>query len=351
MQSPSKTLIIRFSSVGDVVLTTPLLRALREAFPNSQIDYVTRKEYAELIQTNHNLNVTWALDASTGISGLRALKQKLRAEQYDLVIDLHGSLRSRYLRRGLGARRALTIDKRIFRRWLFVNLKKNTYPGIVSVADRYIEPLHSFGIRNDGKGLELHISDDLLFGVSGKVASRKLHRFEKILGLCPAARHATKEWPADRFVEVAARFCREKNGAVMIFGGISDVGRCEEIVRQISDRIEPERIISWAGELSLMESAAMMEYCDVILTNDSGLMHIAAAMKKRLIAIFGSTVREFGFAPVSDHAVVLEIKGLYCRPCSHVGRSACPKGHFRCMKEIEAESALDEIRTLVKDSH
>jgi len=349
MQSPSKTLIIRFSSVGDIVLTTPLLRVLRQAFPASQIDFVTRTEYAELVRTNHNLNVTWTYDASTGFSGLRSLMRTLRAERYDLVLDLHNSIRSRYLRLGLGAVQMVAVNKRILRRWLLVNFKKNFYSGIVSVADRYIETLDRFGIRNDGKGPELHIPDELLFGISGKVASLRLHRFEKIIGLCPAARHATKEWPLDRYAEVAVRFCRERNGGVMIFGGSAEKARALELAQQIGIRIGSDRVISWVGELSLMESAATMEYCDVIVTNDSGLMHVAAAMNKKIVAIFGSTVREFGFAPVSDAAVILETEGLSCRPCSPIGRSRCPKNHFRCMLDVEPERVVETMSEMMDE--
>ncbi len=349
MPSPTKTLVIRFSSVGDIVLSTPLLRVLRESFPSSQIDYVTSHEYAELVRTNHNLNVTWTYDASTEFSGLRSLKKRLRAEKYDLIVDLHNSLRSRYLRWGIGAPHVVTVNKRIAHRWLLVNAKKNYYPGIVSVADRYIETLHRFGIRNDGKGLELHIPDDLLFGVSGKISSLRLHRFEKILGLCPTARHATKEWPSDRFEAVAVGFCRTQNGAVMMFGGSADRERSRELAHRIGNQVGAERVISWVGELSLLESAAAMEYCDVILTNDSGLMHIAAAMKKKIVAIFGSTVQEFGFVPLSEDAVVLENRGLYCRPCSHIGRATCPEGHFRCMKDIETDRVLGEVGEMLRE--
>jgi heptosyltransferase-2 len=346
----NKTLVIRFSSVGDVVLSSPLLRVLRSRFPDGQIDYVTRKEYAELVSSNPNLNYTYAFDAGEGFEGLRALRRKIKAERYDLIVDIHDSLRSKYLRSVRGPRRMAVIDKRIVERTMLVNFKKNIYREIVSVADRYIEPLRQFGIVNDGKGLELHIPDKILLGVSGKMAKLRLNRFEKVVGLCPAARHFSKRWPADRFLEVAVRSAQERNAKVLIFGGPADVGLCSSIADEINKRAGAERATDFCGQLSLMETAAAMDHCDVIVTNDTGLMHIATAMRKKVAAIFGSTVREFGFFPYGGSALVFERGGLHCRPCSHIGRSECPEKHFRCMMEIDVGDVLGGIKQLMETS-
>jgi len=347
VETPTKTLIIRFSSIGDVVLSTPLLRVLRARFPAMQMDYATRKEYADLVRSNQNLNVTHEFDASGGFAGLRALKKKLKGEGYDLVLDLHDSIRSRYLRSLLGVRRISVVNKRIKERTRLVRFKKNTYKGIVPVADRYIETLHAYGITNDGKGPELHIPDETLFSVSSRVARFRLNRFERVLGLCPFARHGTKEWPSERFVDVARRFIREQEGAVMVFGGPADRERALRLTEPLADLAGEERVVNFAGQLSLSETAAAMQYCDIVLTNDTGLMHIADAMKRNIVALFGSTVREFGFFPDARHALVLERNGLYCRPCSHIGREKCPEGHFRCMTEIDPASVFDSVLQMV----
>ncbi len=347
MQAPTKTLVIRFSSIGDVVLSTPFLRVLREKFPKSQIDYVTRKEYAELIRYNNNLNVTHEFDAAGGFPGLRELKRKLLRERYDLVIDLHNSLRSRYLRSMKGVGKIAVVDKRVRERTLLVTLKKNTYESIVPVADRYIETVKEFGVANDGKGLELHLPDEVLFGVGSKVAKLKLNRFEKVLGLCPFARHFTKEWPAEKFAEVGERFIERTDGAVMMFGGPSDVLRAASVSGKIRASAGNDRVIDFTGQLSLAEAAAAMQYCDVLVSNDSGLMHIAAAMHRNVVAIFGSTVKEFGFYPPDETSRVFERQGLYCRPCSHIGREKCPEEHFRCMKETGTDSVLGAVLEMV----
>ena len=338
MKSPSKTLIIRFSSIGDVVLTTPLLRVLRSRFPKSQIDFVTRKEYAELIRTNPNLNLTYEFNTSTGFAGLRKLKERLKNERYDLVVDLHNNLRSRYLRSMLEVGEIVVVDKRVPERTLLVKLKKNKYDRIVPVADRYIETLKGQGIHPDGRGAELHLPDEVLFGTASRIAKLRLNRFEHVIGLCPFARHMTKEWPAERFAEIGLRFVKETDGAVMVFGGSQDIVRSAAVSAPIKAKTQEDRVIDFTGQLTLAETAASMQYCDVVVTNDSGLMHIAAAMQKRSVAVFGSTVEEFGFFPPKMTSLVVEQKGLRCRPCSHIGRNVCPEEHFRCMLDTDVET-------------
>ena len=344
MATINKTLVIRFSSIGDIVLSSPLLRVLRARFPDGQIDYVTRKEYAELVRSNQNLNYTYEFDAAQGFDGLRVLKRRVRAEGYDLIVDIHDSLRSKYLRSLRGPKHVVVVNKRVVERTMLVKLKKNVYKGIVSVADRYIEPLQQLGIVSDGKGLELHIPDEVLFGVSGKMSKLHLNRFEKVIGVCPGARHFTKRWPAERFAELGARCAREADAKLLLFGGAEESDLCTSLVENINKQAGPERATHFCGMLSLLETAAAMNACDAIVTNDSGLMHIATAVQKNVVAIFGSTVREFGFFPYKGNAIVLERPALSCRPCSHIGRSECPEGHFRCMHDIGVEEVHAAVR-------
>lgn len=339
MDVHTKTLVIRFSSIGDIVLAAPFLRVLRKRFPEGQIDFVTRSEYAELVRSNQNLNHTYAFDASGGFDKLRDLKKVIRKERYDLIVDLHDSLRSKYLRSVLGAKRVV-VDKRIFQRSMLVKFKKNIFRETIPVADRYIETVKELGIVNDGKGLELHIPDEVLFGVTGKLATLRLNRFEKVIGLCPGARHFTKRWPPERFARVGAAFAMKMDAKILLFGGPADESICRQISWGINNEAGEDRATSLAGQLGLLETAAAMQYCDLIVTNDTGLMHLAAAMHKKIIAIFGSTVKEFGFFPYDPSAIVLEQRGLECRPCSHIGRAECPERHFKCMTEISPEQVF-----------
>ena len=346
MDTTSKTLVIRFSSIGDIVLSTPLLRLLRARFPNGQIDYVTRSEYTELIKSNQNLNRTYGFDARQGFDGLRTLKQNIKAERYDLIVDIHDSLRSKYLRSLRGPTRVI-VDKRVLERSMLVNFKKNVYKDVVSVVDRYIETVRDLGVVNDGKGLELHIPDEVLFGVSAKIAKLRLNQFKKVIGLCPGARHFTKRWPAERYARVGAAFAQKMDAKILLLGGAADEPVCNQICWEINNEVDAERATSLCGQLRLLETAAAMEYCDIILTNDTGLMHIAVAMHKKVLAIFGSTVKEFGFFPYDPAAVVLEQSGLTCRPCSHIGRSECPEKHFKCMTEIDADRVYTRAKALL----
>lgn len=343
MPTPNKTLIIRFSSIGDIVLASPLLRVLRKKFPSSQIDFVTRKEYADLIRYNPNINFTLEFDATQGFRALRYLKEKIRREQYDLVLDIHNSIRSRYLRCMVGADDVMTINKRVIARMILVAFKKNYYRDIVSVADRYIESLQKHNIENDMKGLELYIPDNIMFAVSRRMATFELDRYKQIIGFCPSAKHSTKRWPQERFVEAGIRLANELDAKILVFGGTTDKSICSSIAQSINAVSEAKRAVDLSGEFSLLETAAAMEFCDVVVTNDSGLMHIASAMKKKIVALFGSTVREFGFFPIGEENIVLERTGLYCRPCSHIGLNECPEKHFKCMTDIQAAEVVQAV--------
>jgi lipopolysaccharide heptosyltransferase II len=340
---PDKILVIRFSSIGDIVLATPLLRILRSRFPSAQIDFIVRKEFSELIRSNKNLSAAVEFNTIDGFGGLRKLKNRIRTERYDLIVDIHNSLRSRYLRLMSGARDVVVINKRVFARTMLVRFKRNFYKDAVSVSDRYIETVKKYGIENDNAGLELFIPAETKKQVSETLAGYGIGFNQKAFGLCPSAKHTTKCWPAERFIEIGTELAKWQNARILIFGGTEDMEKCKLIADAINLQ-EKGRAIDLSGKFSLLGTAAAVEFCDIIVTNDSGLMHIACAVKKKVIAVFGPTVREFGFFPVNKDSIVIEQPGLYCRPCSHIGLDACPEGHFRCMKDIKTEDVLRKIK-------
>ncbi len=346
MLYPKKILIIRFSSIGDIVLATALLRVARSQFPNAQIDFLTKCEYAALVRSNANINDTYEFDSSSGFAGLRELKKKLRAEQYDLVVDIHNNLRSRYVRMGI-AEKIVTINKHLLARTLLVLFKWNVYRNIVSVSDRYIETLKEYDVHNDGKGLDIYIPDEVRFLITGATAKLKLNNYEKIIGMCPAAKHGTKRWLQEHFVELGNILAQRWNTKILLFGGSEDVDYCGKIADAMNAATGKTFAENLCGKYSLLETAAVMESCDLVVCNDTGLMHVAAAMKRNLVAIFGSTVKELGFFPVGTKSVVLERNDLSCRPCSHIGRESCPKKHFRCMKDISVENVVDACSNML----
>jgi lipopolysaccharide heptosyltransferase II len=345
---PHKTLVLRLSSIGDIILTSPLLRVFRQAVgKDARVDFVVRKEYAELVQSSHHLSIVHEYDVATGYKGLQALAKQLRDEKYDLVIDLHDSIRTKLLRAACKAADTVVMDKRKFERWLLVNLKRNAYTDNLTVAERYIETVEKYGIKNDDKGLEIFIPDTTLFEVSGKIAKLRLNEFERVIGICPGSKHFTKRWQKEKFAEVAVRAAQEFQAKILLFGGRDERDDCEFVKQEVARRVSERSVSNFAGEFTLLESAAALEFCDAVVTNDSGLMHLAAAKQKKIIAVFGSTVKEFGFAPYGTEAIVIENNSLDCRPCTHIGKKECPKGHFKCMADISVEEVYSAVRKLL----
>lgn len=342
----SKTLIIRFSSVGDIVLSTPLIRSLHRKFPQSQIDYCTRSEYGELLRTNTHLSNLIEFPAGGTFADLRRLRRTIRKSRYDLVIDIHDSLRSRFLTFGFPSVRR--INKRKLARWILVHLKRDLYSrfgGDADVANRYIETLKAFGVTDDGEGTELFLPADAVRRAGDFLRDASADGGIPPIGLCPSARHETKQWPAERFAEAAAALARERSAGILLFGSAAERGRCSEIRTRILTLVPEAFVLDLSGRLTLMETAAALDRCSLVITNDSGLMHIAAARKRKLVAVFGSTTRQLGFFPPANLAIVVENPSLPCRPCSHIGRSSCPEGHFNCMNGIPVSQVLDAART------
>lgn len=344
----SKILIIRLSSIGDIVLASPLIRVLRTSFPKAQIDFLVKREYADLVRYNQHLSSIIELDTGKGFSHLRQLRQRIKPEKYDIIFDIQNNFRSIFLRSFSGARYLRVVNKRAIARFMLVTFKWNVYRRIVSVAERYLEAARELGVTNDGKGLEIFIPDETLFSVSSMMGKYRLDKSDAVLGIAPAANHNTKMWPQDRFAEVAVHTARENNAKVFLFGGPEDVDRCEEIADRVNSTLGTEAAVSFAGKISLLETAAALDFCDALLCNDTGLMHLAAARQRSIVALFGPTVAEFGFYPYGTAATVLDHNDLRCRPCTPVGSARCPKGHFRCMVDTCVE---DVIRALTPRLH
>lgn len=341
-----KTLIIRFSSVGDVLLSSLLCRVLRKRFPESTIDFVVKSEYADLVRHNPHLNHIVEFPPGAGQDELLRLRRTILASRYDLIIDIHDSLRSRFL--CLGNNNVVRINKRKLARFLLVHTKRNFYSsvdGSTSIALRYLETVASYGVQDDGQGLEVHIPDDVRQRVESLLQKPKAPSF---IGICPSARHATKIWLQEGFAETAVELARKTSSNIILFGPGDEIDRCSAIEEFIRKRDNSVSVYNMAGKISLLESAAAMDYCRVVVSNDSGLMHLAAARKRPVVAIFGSTVRELGFFPFGTRSAVVENTDLGCRPCSHIGRAACPKGHFRCMNDIQSTQVIEAASQLLE---
>jgi heptosyltransferase-2 len=335
-------LVIRLSSLGDVLLATPLVRVLRRHYPDACIDVAVAGTYVELWANNPYVNNIIAIDKSRAVTSLPASLRALGKHKgsYDLAIDLQRSLRSLLLR-GAVAKQSLLYEKHRAEKLALVRKKQNP-PVITQVVDRYFNAVEAIEVLNDDDGLELWFLEEKASGqyLSAKrtaLAAKTSRRFV----IAPGARHATKRWLPERFAELCDQLKRNYEAEVVLVGGMEDRDLCHAIQSQCT-----ESIIDASGSTSFIETARIIDTADVVVSNDSGVMHIAAARRVPVVAIFGSTVPAFGFAPYGTPNIVVE-KDVPCRPCTHIGREHCPLGHFDCMKEIQTTDVLTAVEEMV----
>ncbi len=334
MSAPKRhILIIRFSSIGDILLTTPFLRQVRRHFPDAHICYVTKQQFRELLETNPAIDELITFDDKSGLAGIRKLSKQLSSAHFDYVFDLHDNQRSHLLTRGLKYSALSRLQKHRFQRAAYVYLKQRIT--LRPVALRYMDAGKQAAIADDGEGLELHIPGATTQKISGLLQQAVNSPF---LCLAPGAGFATKRWPY--WDELARKILDNSSFNLVIVGGQDDRKRVQ---------MENPRLLNLAGQLSLSESGAVIQAAQGLVCNDSGLMHMAAAVGTPVTAIFGSTTPELGFAPFRAYkAVIIEKKNIWCRPCSHMGRNRCPLGHHKCMTSISPDMVFKQTMTLLE---
>lgn len=330
-----KILIIRLSSIGDIILTTPLLRSIRKTYPNASITYITKKQYAGLLADSPYINELIAFDKSEGFRGLRRIKRRLRSQHFDAYLDIHKNWRSRFLRLGLGAGMIATYPKYIIRRTFLVRFKINLYKHIRPVYLRYFEAARKLGVQYDGEGTEIHFPKAATEKVTGVLFSLGYQFDKPLVVICPGATYFNKKWLAEGFVKTARHLMKEKSAFIIVHGGREDKDQCENIASDIGPGA-----FSLAGTLSLPESAALLKISTLVVANDSGLLHLAQSQKRPVVGIYGPTTRELGFFPLEQNSTVIETS-LPCRPCTPKGLNYCPKVHFRCMNDITTEMVIE----------
>ena len=341
---PHKTVIFRLSSLGDILLTTPFIRALRKAAgPDAQIDFVVKEQYADLVRYNPHLSAVHTLESSGGMTALFSLAAGLRTQKFEVIFDLHRSLRTAALRMLVPSPRTEVVNKHILRRWELVHWKRGIGKSFPHAVERYCETLRPYGITPDENGLEITIPEDILRRTAGQVAARQDPHTKVVIGICPGARHFTKRWPWDKYVDIARRLIKDQGASILLFGGQEERDVCERIAQQLP----PASVLNLAGSFSILETAAAMDACAIVVTNDSGLMHLAAARKRPVVALFGSTTRELGFFPYGTKSIAIEEVGLPCRPCSHIGLDHCPEKHFRCMLDLGVDKVVGAAQRMM----
>ena len=331
-----RILLVRFSSMGDILLTSALVRALRGRHPDAHIAFLTKTQFTPLVSDSPRL--TEVLTYSDG-APLLPLARELRARRFTHLLDLHGSLRSRALHL-LVPGRWREYSKRRVAREILIRLKKNVYRDGVPEAERFFDAAAGLDVRPDGQGLEFFVGAPATTKVEGWLGARGFTRAPFTL-LGPGAAHFTKRWPPEYWTALAGDLARQGR-ALVVTGGKAE----REIGDAIVDaaRAAEPRVLAAnsAGEFSLQETGALLRRAEVLVVGDTGIMHMATAVGTPIVTMMGPTVAPFGFYPYHANATVLE-RDLACRPCTAFGGPTCPEGHHRCLRDIapaEVEGAL-----------
>ncbi len=316
-----KILIIRFSSIGDIVLTTPVIRCLKLQQPDTEIHFLTKKAFKGILEHNPYIHKIHTIEKE-----VKEISSILKKENFDFVIDLHNNIRSMQIKRALG-KPSSSFKKLNFKKWLLVNFKINTLPE-THIVDRYLQTVEQLGIKNDLQGLDYFIPQQ------DEVNMASLPKFLQsgYIGFVIGAKHFTKQLPIEKIVSI----CEKLNSPIILLGGKEDEKKANDIIAHLST-ITSQLVYNACGKYNLNQSASLIKQATKIISHDTGLMHIAAAFKNEVISVWGNTVPDFGFGPYlpDKKSRIVEVKGLSCRPCSKIGYNKCPKGHFKCMMLID----------------
>ncbi len=329
-----KLLIIRFSSIGDIVLTTPLLRCLKKQKGDAiEIHYLTKDKFSSILKANPFIDKIIVLKDK-----LRYIIPELKQHNYDHIIDLHNNLRSTLVKLAI-RKPAHSFQKLNLQKWILVNFKINYMPD-VHIVDRYMQTIDFLDIKYDGKGL------DYFYNKIEEVKSVDIPEELRsgYIVFVIGGKHFTKKMPNEKIISVLKKI----NYPVFILGGKEDKGEGEKIA-SVFDR----NVYNGCGKYSINQSASIVRQAKVVVTHDTGLMHIAAAFQKPVISIWGNTVPDFGmypFFPLNtpiEKSKIIEVKNLSCRPCSKIGYSKCPKKHFKCMKQLNENEIAESVKAQI----
>jgi heptosyltransferase-2 len=330
-----RILAVRFSSIGDIVLITPLLRALKTRHPDCYLAVATKEEFAPLLR--HNPHIDRIIEFSAG-NRLSQLARDLRAERFTHHLDLHGSMRSRALR-WLVRGRWHGYPKHRLARTALIRTKRNIYPlGTPPVVERFFAAARDLGVAPDGGPPDLYLDQLEKEQAKDWLSNRGLGKDRPVVVVAPMAAHFTKRWPVEHWQALVSNLTA--GGVdVAVVGGSSDVATCESVADAGGTHAA-----SAAGTTGLLGTASLIERAKVVVAGDTGVMHMSTALDTPLVALFGPTVKAFGFFPYQARATVLELD-LACRPCSKMGGPVCPLGHHRCLVDIspgEVAAAVEE---------
>jgi len=314
MTSKPKILIIRLSSIGDIVLTTPVIRTISQQL-NAEVHFLTKPSFFPVLFDNPYIDVLHSYEDRDALKNI----------EFEAVIDLHNNLKTYFIKRSLKGKHS-SFSKLNIEKWLLTTFKINRLPK-KHIVDRYLQAAAFLGVTDDGKGLDYFIAK----GTQLQAPFSDLQS-DKYLAVVIGGQHATKILPAQKVIEVLSKI----SSPFVLVGGPEDQQRAKQIITALG------KGINGCGYLSINQSALLVKNARLVISNDTGMMHIAAAFSKKIISVWGNTVPDFGMYPylANEHSAIVENKDLWCRPCSKIGYSKCPLGHFKCMNQIDTNKII-----------
>lgn len=328
MSNVTRILVLRFSSIGDIVLTTPVLRALKTQLDGEvEIHFYTKQKFAHILEANPHVSYVHVMERTVQ----EALPDLLQIG-FDYIIDLHNNIRSSVVKRRLKCL-AFTFKKYNVEKWLWVNLGINRMPN-VHIVDRYMDTLKAFGVKDDGKGLDYFIPQDTPYPILPE-------GFEDgFIAVSVGAMHVGKT-PG---LSTLRLICQNKNRKILLLGsGKDDFARADQIEKEFGGHV-----YNGVNVFSLHQSAQLLRDARLVITGDSGLMHMASAFGQKIISLWGCTVPGFGMYPYRPHpeSVMIEPHGRKKRPCSKLG-NRCKYGKDNlCIDHLSSEEITNAIEKL-----
>lgn len=333
MRHPQKILVFRQSSLGDVILTLPVIRTLSESFPEAAIDYLTKAPYEQIIK--HNPAIRNVLTFNNN-ADFKRLLSSLRQEKYDLIIDLQANLRSLALAACCFSAKRIKYKKRRLAREMIAR-KPGLKLKVDHTVNAYFHSLRRLGIKSDPAPPKIYLPDEFREYSEEFFAKSFSGACDKIIALCPGARHFEKKWPHEKFRAVAETILKDENTGILIISASSD-----DVPADLE--LKHQRV-AFVSDLEILQIAAILSKCGAALTNDSGLMHLANAAGVKVVAIFGPTSPRLGFSPALPGSRIIS-NDVFCSPCSVHGQKPCRQPRKYCFENItpdQAAGALEEI--------
>ena len=331
MGNYKRILVIRLSSIGDVILTTAVLKAFKEKYPDYTIDFLVIDKFKDAISLSPYVDnlLLFNKEKNDGLSNLIKLAKELSKNKYDYVFDLHSKFRSKIITFVLSkfyGVKAYTYKKRAFWKSILVNLKLIKYEVDNTIIKNYFSAFKDFNLKYQGEKLNFSFEPEL---------KEKFKEYEDYIAFAVGASKETKKWTVEGFGKLAKKLYETYGKKVILVGGKEDCERCDKI-----EEISENSVINLAGKLSLKETGALLSQIKFLLTNDSGPFHIARGVGCKTFVIFGPTSP--GMFDFGENDILVYNK-VDCSPCSLHGDKVCPKKHFKCMKELSYEKVFKII--------